>query len=208
MAKTTEIRVLLMRTGETEWEIAGRIAGSSDVPLSDAGRSAVKDTVDSLRAEDTHLAVVFCAPDEASQATADALAAATGAKVKTIDDLGEMNLGLWEGRLAKELEEKCPTAYRQWVENPAVIRAPEGESVDEAQDRIVSAVARALDRVRPGDGAVGVVLRPVAMGLVGCALSGAPTSDLWSMMSNGLAQWKTLQRGLLRRMYEQARLGA
>jgi hypothetical protein len=46
------------------------------------------------------------------------------------------------------------------------------------------------------------------MGLVGCALSGAPTSGLWSMMNTDLAQWKTLQRGLLRRMYEQARLGA
>jgi broad specificity phosphatase PhoE len=208
MAKTTEIRVLLMRTGETEWENAGRIAGSSDVPLSEAGRSAVTTTVESIRAEGTRLTAVFCGPDEASQATAHALAAATGAKIKVVDGLSEMNLGLWEGRLAEDLEQKCPTAYRQWVDDPTVIRAPEGETVEEAQERIVGAVSRALDRVRPDAGAVGIVLRPVAMGLVGCALSGAPTSDLWSMMKNGLAQWKTVQRGLLRRMFEQARLGA
>jgi broad specificity phosphatase PhoE len=206
MAKTTEIRVLLMRTGETEWEKAGRIAGSSDVPLSDAGRAAVKTAIEGLQAEGTRLSTIYCAPDEASLATAEHLAGASGGRVKVVDGLGEMNLGLWEGRLAQELEDKCPTAYRQWVEDPSVVRAPEGETVEEAQDRIVSALARSLDKANGG--AVAVVLRPVAMALVGCALSGVPNSDLWSMMKTGLSQWKTVNRGLLRRMSEQAKLGA
>jgi broad specificity phosphatase PhoE len=208
MAKSNEIRVLLMRTGETEWEQAGRIAGSSDVPLSQSGLAAVKDAAGRLRAEGARISTVICGPDEASQATARELAVAEGAKVKVVEGLGEMNLGLWEGRLAYELEQACPTAYRQWLQDPSAVRAPEGETMDEAQDRILEALCKAVDKARPDHGAIAFVLRPVALGLVRCALGGVPASGLWSMMNGEIAQWKTIQKGLLRRSFERARLGA
>lgn len=108
-------------------------------------------------------------------------------------------MGLWEGMLARELEEKCPRAYRQWLEDPSVVHVPEGEALDEARQRLVETLSRQLDKVRWGNGAIGVVLRPVAMGLIGCALADVPTGSLWTMMKTGMAaEWRTLQRGSLR----------
>ncbi|MEX2219506.1 MAG: histidine phosphatase family protein [Phycisphaerales bacterium] len=195
MAKAKDIRVLLLRTGETEWERAGRIGGAADVPLSLAGFETVRRRVQELGG--ARVATVFCGPDEASVATASELAGSTGAKVKVIDELGEIHLGLWEGLLESELEGRCPTAYRQWLENPGCIQAPEGESLDDAQDRIMKAVGRSLKGSKTDNGAVAFVLRPVAMALVGCAVGGCAKRNVWSMLeSSPQAQWHTLPRDL------------
>lgn len=210
MGKSTEIRVLLVRTGQTLWEQAGRIAGSSDVPLSEAGHQSARNAAAELG--DARLSTIYCGPDEASLVTAQELAKPTGAKIKTVDDLGEVHLGLWEGILQSELEEKCPRAYRQWMEDPAGVQVPEGESLDDARARLMEALCRTLDKARTDNGATGVVLRPVALALVACELTGAPTRNLWSMIKTGPPlQWRTFQRGMLRQtrqsVRQQARAG-
>jgi phosphoserine phosphatase len=198
MAKSNEIRVLLVRTGETEWERDGRIAGHTDVPLSDAGRQMAAQIAREFEGE--RIGTVFCGPDEASMATGEQIGRVTGARVKTVACLAEINLGLWEGILQRDLEDKCPRAFRQWMDDPSVVQVPEGETVDEAQERILAGLSKIVDKARADHGAVAIVLRPVAMGLVGCALNGVPTSSLWSMIKTGVAvQWQTLQRGTLRR---------
>jgi broad specificity phosphatase PhoE len=207
MAKLNDIRVLLVRTGETEWERDGRIAGHSDVPLSEGGRRAVADLARQL--EGVRLGTVYCGPDEASVATANELAAITGARVKPVECLSEIHLGLWEGMRQKELEDKCPRAYRQWMDDPTVVQVPEGETVPEAQDRLLGGLAKVLEKAKPENGAVAVVLRPMAMGLVGCALNGVPARNVWSMMKAGLAaQWQTIQRDVLRQGLMQVRASA
>jgi broad specificity phosphatase PhoE len=208
MAKTTDIRVLFVRTGETEWERAGRIAGSTDVPLTAAGWERLNEAFKEL--DGARLSSVLCAPDEASQAVARELAKVCGAKVKVVEDLAEFHLGLWEGMLKSELQEKCPRAFRQWIDDPAAVQVPEGEGVEDAQNRLMDALSRNLGRVRGGEGgAVGVVLRPMALGLVGCALTGVPTRNIWSMMECGpILEWRTVDRGNLRAATVRTGVGA
>ena len=194
MAKTTDIRVMFVRTGETEWQRAGRIAGSTDVPITPAGWEQVRKGIQDLSG--VRLNTVFCGPDETSQAVALELAKVTGGKVKVIDDFAEVHLGLWEGMLESELEEKCPRAYRQWADDPAAVQVPEGEGFEDAQARLMKALTRNLERAKGDTGGVGVVLRPVALGLVACSLSGIATSRLWSMIESGPAfEWRTISRG-------------
>lgn len=204
MAKSDEIRVLLLRTGQTEWDQAGRLCGATDVPLSGPGRQTAIDHAAGVAG--TELSTVFCAPDEASMATAAEIAKATGAKVKAVEGLAEVSLGLWEGLLETELEDKCPRLYRQWVEDPASVQVPQGEGLEEARERIVEHLTRALARSR--NGAVGVVLRPVAHALVGCEFAGTPSKNVWSMMKTGpTVQWRTIPRISLRQPRPKARTG-
>ncbi len=206
MAKARDIQVLFVRTAETQWERAGRIAGSTDVPCTASGWEVMVKAMDGL--EGPRLTSVVCGPDEASQAVARELAKRSKTKVKVNDDLGEVHLGLWEGLLGTELQEKCPTAYRQWLEDPAAVNVPEGEGLEEAQARLLDALSRSLSRVRGDSGGVGVVLRPMALGLVGCALTGVPTKSLWSMIQSGPAlQWRAVERGSLQAA-ARARTGA
>ena len=206
MGKSKDIRVLLVRTGETEWERSGRIAGSADVPLSIAGFEAVRSMAQEFK--EFRLSSVYCGPDEASQTTAREVAAATGAKVKVVDELGEIHLGLWEGLLETQLQEKCPKAFRQWQEDPTAVQAPEGESLEQAQARIVEAIGHSLSRAKTDNGAVAVVLRPVAMALVVCALGGISNRNVWSMVESSPAtQWHTIPKDLGADLRSGARAG-
>ncbi|GIK19248.1 MAG: histidine phosphatase family protein [Leptolyngbya sp. PLA2] len=204
MAKSTDIRLLLVRTGATEWEAAGRLCGTCDLPLSLEGRRDVKESVSAVNGET--VSVVLCGPDEASVETAKALAERTGAKVRELDDLAEIGLGLWEGMLASEVEEKYPTAYRQWKDDPTSVTPPGGESLAEAEERIIGALSRGLAKAK---GATSVVLRPMAHALVRSALQKVPPSRLWAMMDEAPAvEWRSARRDELRAGVERARAGS
>ena len=125
------------------------------------------------------LAVVVTGPDEASRQTAEALAARAGCGVKVLDDLREINLGLWEGMLASEFERRYPRVCRQWLEDPASVMAPEGENLEEVRERVVGALSRELDRHRKA-GPVAAVLRPIVWRVVHCSLRSASTCEMWT----------------------------
>lgn len=183
MGKATHAAVWLVRAGTTTWEREGRIAGAADIPLSPCGRQAACERARQLRGQVVDW--VFCGPDEASQATAHEVAKAVDAKVKVMDELAEVRLGLWEGAREKDLETRCPTAYKRWKEDAAGVCAPEGESIDDAKDRMVGALRRMIPRYARASSTMVVVLRPVAMGLARCFLSGRTTRELWNLGTQG-----------------------
>ncbi|MEL7474456.1 MAG: histidine phosphatase family protein [Planctomycetota bacterium] len=171
MSKSPEVRVVLVRCGRTEWDAEERICGSADVPLCADGQ---KLAVEGARAtSEGSIAVVLHGPDEASRETASAIAADLGSRTKGVDALAEMDLGLWEGLRQQDFEERYPTASRGWRDDPASVSAPEGETLGEADERVIGELARALERVK-ADGPIGVVLRPIAYGLATCWLRGMP----------------------------------
>lgn len=177
MAKQHTYRVLLTRTGMTEWDDAGRLQGSVDLPLSGGSRSQLAEHVRVLDGVD--LGVVLSGPDEASRETAEQIAEKTGATARVVEDLRDINLGLWQGMLSSEFERRYPRVCRQWQEDPAGVTAPEGEGFEEVRERVTTALMRELDRAKRS-GAVGVVLRPFVWGMVHCWLRSASTCELWT----------------------------
>jgi probable phosphoglycerate mutase len=194
MAKMQTSRLLLMRTGQTEWDEAGRLQGSVDLPLSVAARQGLEVQVGILG--QAELAVVLSAPDEASRQTAEAVASHTGGSVKVLDELREINLGLWEGMLTSEFERRYPRVCRQWQDDPASVMAPEGENLEEVRERVMGVIMRELDRYRKV-GAVGVVVRPFVWGVVNCSLRAASTCEFWTGAKEaGWHEWFSVPRTL------------
>lgn len=189
MAKNATHRVLLLRSGATDWDQAGRLQGSTDLPLSAAGRADLAATLQSLGRPP--IGSVYCAGDEASVATAQLLAAAAGSRVVTMPELQEMDFGLWEGVLRSELDDRFCRAGRLWGEDPSCVTPPEGEAMDSFVDRLKKGVRRALSKAK-GSGrrsvnatpAVGVVLRPVGDAVARCLLGGVPISELHTILKD------------------------
>ncbi len=172
--------------------------GAADLPLSEAGRKATEAIADGIAADPPQ--IVLCGPDEASRTAARILAQAAGAKVKTLDELGDVHLGLWEGLLESGVEERYPRAAKQWSEDPGAVSPPEGESLQHAKERILTALAAGIDRLKEG-AAAAVILRPVALGIVRCWLNDAPTADLWSQVRDRpAAEWYDVSAERLRKM--------
>lgn len=197
MAKSPSIKVLLVQAGPTAWDMEGRVGGTCELPVCEAGLCAFRESL--ARLNGSPIGTVLCAPDEASRCSADMIAGIKGAKVRELEGLREMNLGLWEGMRREELEEKFPRAWRQWQEDPGALLVPEGETLGEAEDRIIGTLTRAL--ARTGDEAKGVcvVLRPIALVLVRRWLDQQPTSRLWEWHEGREPlEWRTLLRAELR----------
>jgi len=162
MAKAQDIHILLVRASGTVWDEAGRLQSETDLPLSKTGRAELDGLCASLNG--LRLSVIFTAPDEASAETAEALASRCGGRLRSMPGLAEPGVGLWEGLKESELTERYAKAYRQWQEDPSSVQAPEGEDFDDASERILAAVGRALEKA--GKDAVAIVARPMAHAIV------------------------------------------
>lgn len=193
MAKAALSRLLLVRSGATEWDGAGRVQGATDLPLSPEGEAKVREALAGLGG--VGLDRVICAPDEASRQTARLLAGAAGVgRAHVVHELGEMRLGLWEGLRYEDLEARYCRAGRLFLDDPCGVQAPEGEALVAYAERLVRALGKVLGKAKGGS-SVGLVLRPIALGVVRCVLNGADISQMWAMVTERPdVEWYQIQR--------------
>lgn len=196
MGKARDFRVLLFRAPPTEWDGEGRLSGRVDLPLGSGGALEVERLAHEVAG--LELDLMLHGPDEASTVSAGILARATGARLRRCVGLAEPGLGLWEGMRSSDLEERCPSVFRQWQVDPTRVSPPQGESLLEASERIVGEFARVLERVREVSPTVGVVVRPMARGVLRCWLEGLSLQRLWAESAGGRAmEWHLVERGQL-----------
>jgi phosphoserine phosphatase len=169
------LHMVLVRPGATDFDEQGRIKGTLDIPLSAVGASEVAQTVSELA--DVPVEVVYSAPCQSAAQTAAAVAQTHRAKVKTIDDLRNLDHGLWHGKLIEEVRQCQPKVYRQWQDNPETICPPGGETLGSAQERLRSAMGKILKKHRTG--VIAVVVPEPAASLIRCFLEDTELGNLW-----------------------------
>jgi probable phosphoglycerate mutase len=182
------LRIVLLRPGSTDFDEQGRIQGTLDVPLSPAGVEQAARSVKDL--SDVEIDVVYSAPSQAAQQTAEMLAADQGLKVKVIEKLQNLNQGLWHGKLIEELKKYQPRVYKQWQENPQSVCPPQGETCAHALQRVREALERLVRKHREGVVAV-VAPEPIAT-LIRSSLTQEEFGDLWKAEVES-GEWQMLE---------------
>lgn len=164
------VRILLARSGETEWEVQGRIRGRTDLPLAP---QAVETLANAL-VNPPALKVVRHATDEASTATARLLARTTRARRRKLLGLEPPDLGLLEGLTLAEAAERYPSRSRIWEESPLSLKPPEGEPLLDLLKRAGDALTRTLTRSRSSS--LAIVAHPMVIGALRVLLADAKPS--------------------------------
>ena len=185
MAKPIGYTVHLLRVGETTWDADSRITGQTDMPLTEAGSDAVTKAVRGFDAP-APISLVLSSNEESAVWTSKLFLTNPDIKVKNLDTLANIGMGLWEGVLASDLEDRCPSAYHQWKENPERIAPPEGESLFDAQDRLVPAIIKAMSKSKGEHPSIAIVLRPWAWAIVRCWLNEQKISNIWSQLDESI----------------------
>ena len=128
--------LLLIRHGENDF-VGKRLAGRlPDVHLNPKGRQQAESIAASLNHES--IKAIFSSPMERTQETAEPLARSLGLPVSTDAGLMEIDFGDWQGKSISALKR---LKLWQLVQNkPSQVRFPNGESFNEAQSRMVSAL--------------------------------------------------------------------
>jgi broad specificity phosphatase PhoE len=169
------VRVALIRPGTTDFDEQQRIQGDLDVPLNAHGREEVEQIADELR--DLSPEAIYYGTGEPCASAAAAIARRSGCKVKSVRDLRNANLGLWQGLKQEDIRRKHPRVYRQWHESPATICPPDGESLPDAFQRACKAVSALLKKHRKGE-TIGIVVSEPMASLVRCCLNNEDLTDL------------------------------
>lgn len=168
-------RLCVIKTGQTTSEVESRVESLAGAPLTSKG-------VDDIRAVASELAsqgidAIYAAAGEGEAQTGQLVAKALRVKVRTQEDLREIDYGLWQGLTFDEIKRRQPKVYRQWAEAPTTVRPPGGEGLTEAHQRIREAIAGIIKRHK--DSSPLVVLRPVALGLLHCILADKSPAEIW-----------------------------
>jgi broad specificity phosphatase PhoE len=157
-------QVILIRPGATVYDEQNRIQGVLDVPLSDRGQAEVAELTE--RVAGLELSALYCGPGESVGRTAEAVGRSIGLRPKRVDDLRNLDQGLWQGLQHEEIRRRHGKVFRQWLEEPFTVCPPHGETVEAALDRIKAALRPLIKRHR--DESIGlVVAEPIAQLIAG-----------------------------------------
>ena len=124
---------LLIRHGLTDAVDKVMAGWMEGWPLNRTGRMQVQRLAEGLSRR--RLDAVYTSPLERAIDTAGPIAQAHGLKPQVCEDLGELRIGAWEGRLIEELD--TLEEWRRFNERRRWVRPPGGELASEVQTRMV-----------------------------------------------------------------------
>jgi probable phosphoglycerate mutase len=135
-------QIILWRHGQTEWNVANKFQGHTDIPLNAVGEFQAQHAAPMLAA--INPTMIIASDLVRAQSTAHELVKITGLDVLTDARLRETNCGNWEGLTGDEIRKADLDNLRQWSmggDNPA---GGIGERRSEVGARGVAAINSAL----------------------------------------------------------------
>ena len=171
-------QVILIRPGATLYDEQQRVQGILDIPLSERGQIEVMRMAQRLARSlgSSSLAALYCGPGENLIRTAEIVGQVLGIRPKRINEFRNLDQGLWQGLQIDEIRRRNTKLFRQWIDDPATICPPQGETVERAMDRIKSAFRPLLRRHH--EEAIGLVVGEPLARLVAGYLRGEPRVHL------------------------------
>ena len=137
------MKIYFARHGETDWNAAGKIQGTTDTQLNARGLEQAKLLADDLAGKGADLFKVYSSRQTRAYTTAKTVAERFGVSVARVDGLEEMSLGVWEGQSWPDIQAAYPREVELWRSDKMHNRAPGGECYRDVLERLF----RALDEI-------------------------------------------------------------
>ena len=151
---TATRRLVLLRHGQTAWNLVGRAQGHADVTLDDTGRAQAAAAAPYLAGYD---AVALWSSDLArARETAAYVEQATGLRAVTDPRLREFDVGERSGLTVAEFAEKFPEAHAAWAAGHVTGGVPGAETIGDVTARMVPALREMLAALGPGETGIAV----------------------------------------------------
>lgn len=136
------VRLILVRHGESEYNVLKKFSGQLDVPLTELGRKQAEITAKYIL-QTKKIDVIYSSDLSRAVDTVKPVADALGLPIHTEKGLREICLGDWTGMQIEDVREKHSEAYQAY-QNGA--RAVNGESRGDVLKRAMKAVMEIAQR--------------------------------------------------------------
>jgi probable phosphoglycerate mutase len=168
--------IYIMRHGETVWNTEKRMQGWKDSPLTELGKMQARAVGERLK--DVKLDAIFASSAGRTLATAEQVRGGRNIPLIPRDDLREINLGGWEGRLHADIDIEEPVQSKLFFEDPgAYAPSSGGETFAELTKRVLGAIDDIAARYP--DGTVLIVTHAAALKSAMTYFTGRPLKQLW-----------------------------
>ncbi len=127
------IELYIVRHGQTPWNAARKIQGSTDIQLLEEGREMAKITGEAWKAAGLKFDAVYSSPLNRAYETAQLVSGYTGLPIIRDERLRELNFGILEGQTYLHLYDVAyDAAHGSFFSRPELYETPEnGESLEE-----------------------------------------------------------------------------
>lgn len=132
--------LIVIRHGETDWNVQHRWQGQTDVPLNATGLAQAQALAARMAREPGD--VLYSSDLTRAMQTAAPLAAAWGQPVQAVPGLREQGFGVFEGMTARTIQQEHPALWLEWLSHRADFALPGGESLAQVSARVLAAVAQ------------------------------------------------------------------
>jgi broad specificity phosphatase PhoE len=173
----------LVRHGQTAWNKEEIFRGRTDVPLDETGLKQAELAGEYFKGME--IGAIYSSPLSRASQTAQKIAQFHNLKVQPLPGIIDMSFGDWEGRQHQEIREKDSKTYRQWVEEPDLVRLPGGEGLDDVRVRAMTALEEVI-RKHPEKTLILVSHRVICKVLI-CAILGLDNSHFWQITQDTTA---------------------
>ncbi|MEO2032190.1 MAG: histidine phosphatase family protein [Planctomycetaceae bacterium] len=138
-------QIVLIRPGQTDYAADSRLLGMLEMPINKAGMQEVQEVLKLIAAADLRIEAIFATPGDPAFGTARAISEQfNGLRVRELDELRNVDQGLWQGLPESEVRKRYPKLFRSCREKPQSICAPEGESLSAACQRLTRVLNKAI----------------------------------------------------------------
>jgi len=169
-------QIILVRHGETEWNVKEVFRGRIDIELNETGLKQAQLLAKYL--SDIKIDAIYSSPLKRALTTAEIIANYHKLKVEIAPGLIDFDYGEWQGLPHQEVRDKYRRLYAQWINRPDRVRMPAGESLDEVRKRAMNVVDKVIAKYQ---GSVVLVSHRVVNKVLICALLGLDNSHFWNI---------------------------
>ncbi len=176
-------RFILVRHGQTEWNRVERFRGRLDIQLNETGVRQAEAAGRALA--NAGIVAIYTSPLSRAYQTAQAIGVALGLSPIPIEGLVDFDFGDWQGLSPQEVEARYPGLHQQWLTDPANVRIPGGETLQDVRRRVVESLGELISR-HP-DQTVALVSHKVVCKVILLAILDLDNSHYWRLEQDNAA---------------------
>lgn len=141
------IRLILIRHGETDANVARVIQGITDVPLNDLGNLQADRTAEFLA--NTNMDIMYSSHLTRALQTAGKISKINGLNINIDKRLAELEMGIFAGYTRKLLKTTFPDEYKKFGKDKHYV-VPGGESYENFKNRVLESLYEIISKCQQG----------------------------------------------------------
>lgn len=169
---------LLIRHGQTDWNLEGKYTGQSDIPLNETGKAQAHMAAAQLQS--TPPDVIYSSDLIRAYDTARIIADGLQMEIHQDPRLREIHQGVWEGLHFDEIKARFAKEFAEREDYPLEVAPPGGETVGQVQARVLEALQE-ITKKHP-QARVAIVSHGLSLAIIKAHALKTPIQEVWNLI--------------------------